>query len=409
VKTSKSSTERIKLGIIADEFFDLELGRRGGFGWAARQVALLFNREPELNVEVVFLSRTVRTNNGAPSEVRVHDTRLLTRTEGRLADVRRLRAERFDLLLMIDYRPSYRFFAAALPRTPIIIWVRDPRTPEDVRKLDTLRIPGAAGVRPQGIEAPDCTSLGRIVGGSRVLGRPVLFATPAPELVAKVPATYGVAPREVFLLPNPVDLDPGGAIRKCARPRVLFLGRLDPIKRPWLFTELAEQFPEVEFVFLGQSHFEGEGAWRPDGLPPNVRTPGHMDGARKLEMLSSAWLLVNTSIHEALAVSFLEALACETPIVSCQNVEGVASRFGEYVGRSDGDGLDALPRFAEALRRLLRDEAMRTRLGRAGRAWVSETHNTARFLSAFGALCAKVGVDVDLKAMSDRGALSARG
>jgi glycosyltransferase involved in cell wall biosynthesis len=394
VKTSKSPAGRIKLGIIASEFFDPSLGGRGGFGWAARQVAQLFNREPGRGVEAVFLSRTVQPGAGATAEVRVHETRLLMRTDGRLADAKRLRAERFDLLLMIDYRTSYRFFAAALPRTPIIIWARDPRTPADVRKIDTLRIPGGEGARPQGIDVTDCTSLGRIVSASRLLGRPVLFATPAPELAANVPITYGVAAQEVFFLPNPIDLD-SAVVRKCARPRVIFLGRLDPIKRPWLFMELAGQFPEVEFVFMGQAHFEGGGAWRPENVPANVRMLGHVDGAEKLETVASAWALVNTSIHEGLAVSFLEALACETPIISCQNVEEVASRFGAYVGSFDGDGLDALPRFAEALTRLLLDEPTRTRLGREGRAWVAETHNPARFLSAFGELCARAGLGRD--------------
>jgi hypothetical protein len=64
VKTSKSPGGRIKLGIIANEFFELELGGMGGFGWAARQVARLFNREPRHGVEAVFLSRMVRTGAG---------------------------------------------------------------------------------------------------------------------------------------------------------------------------------------------------------------------------------------------------------------------------------------------------------------------------------------------------------
>jgi glycosyltransferase involved in cell wall biosynthesis len=390
VKTFKSPTERIKLGIVANEFFDPALGGTGGFGWAARQVARLFNEHPRLGVEAVFLSRMVRPDAGA-SAVRVHDTPLLARGAGRLVDARRLRAEKFDLLLMIDYRPSYRFFAAALPQTPVVVWVRDPRTPEDVLKINTLRIPGAAGVRPQGIDEVDCTSLREIVRASHLLDRRVLFATHAPMLAAKIAATYGVAPAEVFFLPNVIGLEPG-AVSKSVRPRVVFLGRLDPIKRPWLFAELAGRLPEVEFVFMGRSHFEGEGAWRPEGLPANVLVLGHVDGAAKLEALASAWALVNTSIHESLAISLLEALACETPVVSCQNPEGMVSRFGAYVGRCDGDGRDALPRFAEALSRLLRDEETRARLGREGRAWVAETHTSARFLDAFRDLCARAGV-----------------
>lgn len=388
MKTSRDDYKPIKVGIVANEFFGREVGGFGGFGWAARQVARLFNGRPELGFEAVFLNRTLPRGAGGG---RVHDTPLFTRERGRLLDIPAVRAVRPDLLLLIDYRPAFRFFAAALARTPIVVWVRDPRTTEDVRKINTLRLPGAEGTRPQGISKIDCTSLGKIVRASRLLARPVMFAAHAPHLAEKVPDTYGVNPPEVFTLPNPVELNPG-RVSKSERPSVVFLGRRDPIKRPWLFTQLAGRFPEVEFLVMGHSHFEGEGAWRPEGLPANVRLLGHLDGADKLRALSSAWALVNTSIHEALALSILEALACETPVVSCQNPGGVVERFGLYVGRWDGDGMAALPRFEEALRRLLGDAELRARLGREGRVWATGTHNPERFLEAFRALCVRAGL-----------------
>jgi glycosyltransferase involved in cell wall biosynthesis len=389
VKPPRSAPGRpIKLGVVANEFFDLELGRMGGFGWATRQVARCFQAEPSRGVEVVFLSGEPRAAGGKGE---VHGTRLLLQPESRLEHLRRLRAERLDLLLMIDYRPSYRFFARALPRTPILVWVRDPRPPEDVAKIATLRIPGAAHVRPAGVDPIDCTSLAGVVRLSRWLRRPVLFATPAPFLGGKVKGTYGVEAEEVFFLPNIIDLD-AGTVTKHPQPRVVFLARLDPYKRPWLAMKLAQQFPEVEFLFLGQAYVRGEGAWEPGPLPANVRLLGHLDGDEKVHVLSSAWALVNTSIHEGLAVSFLEALACETPVLSCQDPERVVSRFGIYTGRCDGDGLDGLPRLTEGLRQLLRDGERRSELGRSGRQWVARTHSRARFLEAFGALRARAGV-----------------
>jgi glycosyltransferase involved in cell wall biosynthesis len=390
MKASKNPTRRIKLGIVANEFYDLKIGRMGGFGWAARQVANLFNEHPEHGVEVTFLNRTLQLG-GDTTNLQVHQTPLLTRPKGRLAGIRQLRAEKFDLLLMIDYRASYRFFAGALPRTPIIVWVRDPRPPEDVQEINTLRIPGNESTWPQGIEEVDCTSLSKITKASRLFGRRVMFATPAPGLSDKMPGTYGVTPQKVFFLPNIINLYPA-EVQKSPRPCVVFLGRLDPCKRPWLFAKLAEQFPEVEFLFMGQSHFAGEGAWRPLALPANVRLLGHVDEAEKLKRLASAWALVNTSIHEGLAISFLEALACEMPLISCQNPEGVVSRYGIFVGRHDGNGLDGLPHFSKALKRLLHDTETRLRLGKEGRAWVTETHSRARFLSAFRALCVNLGV-----------------
>jgi glycosyltransferase involved in cell wall biosynthesis len=49
---------------------------------------------------------------------------------------------------------------------------------------------------------------------------------------------------------------------------------------------------------------------------------GHVDGLEKTEILSSSWALINTSIHEGLAVSFLEALQCETPLISSVDPDG---------------------------------------------------------------------------------------
>ncbi len=127
-------------------------------------------------------------------------------------------------------------------------------------------------------------------------------------------------------------------------------------------------------------------------LPPNVRLLGHIDGPEKLRVLSSACVLVNTSIHEGLPVSFLEALACETPLLACVDPGGLVSTFGVYAGRFDGSGLDALPSLAAGLERLLADADLRARLGQAGRRWVEATHSRERFLEAFRDLCARAGI-----------------
>jgi glycosyltransferase involved in cell wall biosynthesis len=108
-------------------------------------------------------------------------------------------------------------------------------------------------------------------------------------------------------------------------------------------------------------------------------------------MLGSAWMIVNTSIHESLPISFLEALHCGTPIVSCQDPEGVTSRFGRYVGRVDGSGLDALDVFAEEIETLLDDEGLRLRLGAEGCEWARANHTPTRFLEVFDELATSFG------------------
>lgn len=321
----------------------------------------------------------------------MHGSRIILRRPGRLANLRSVRRERFDLLLTIDYNLGYSVYLRSLPRTPAIVWVRDPRTPEDARRILDVRIPEAGEQTPQGLISHDSSSLARIARESAWLNRPLLLATPAPLLAAKLKGTYGFEPWDFFFLPNPLNLTPPEA-RKSERPTVVFLARLDPYKRPWLFAELARHFPHVEFRFLGQSHFIGPGAWNPEHLAPNVRFLGHVDDDEKRRLLSEAWVAINTSVHEGLAVSFLEALACGTPLLSCVNTGFVVSRYGIYTGRFEGSGMDGINAFRQGLQALLDDSTLRSELGENGRAWVQSTHSVDAFLVAFFRLCDRAGV-----------------
>lgn len=382
--------DRIKIGLVSNEFFDQRLGGMGGFGQAARRIAETFNRDPSLGVDVVYLTGVHRASP-TEREKSVHDTRMMLSRPRSSSYYRDLRRERIDLLMTIDYRANYRKIFRALPRTPVLVWVRDPRTPEDVAHVQTLRMPNGDGAVPQGIEPIDCTSLRGVLRTSRWLGRRVVLATAAPYLAANIPATYGVRDVDSVFLPTIVEIDTRG-IPKSPRPTVVYLGRLDPIKRPWLFVELARHFPEAEFLVMGQSNFHGPGSWEPEDVPPNVRMLGHLDDIERNRHLAAAWVLVNTSVHESLSSSFLEALACEAPLVSCLDPGEVVSRFGRFAGRWDGDGMAGVPKLAEALRELLENDDLRARLGREGREWVRQTYSRAGFLEVFTDLCHRLGV-----------------
>ena len=383
-RRAAGATRPLRVGIVANEFFDRASGRIGGFGWAAANAARSLRETPGAHAEVVFLTGE-RGAAARGEETRVHDTRLLLPSRDYAERVRRLD---LDLLLLIDYRRGYRRVLDALPRVPFVLWSRDPWDASDRAALRTLRIPGAADAPPSGYERPVDATLREVARRARWRRRRWLVATTTPCLAPKVAEAYGVAPPRVHWLPNPVP--PGPTPRRAARPTVLWLGRLDAIKRPWLVVDIARRLPDVEFRIAGDAYVEGPLRWQPSDLPPNVRLEGHLEGKPKEDALASAWLLLGTSIHEGLPISFLEAFAAGLPIVSCQDPEGVASRFGRAIPRCDGSGEDAVPDFAKAIAELVSDTDERQRLGNAAREWVATTHSRERFLLAFRELASEL-------------------
>src|SRR6188472_285735 len=273
------------VGIVANEFFDPALGRMGGFGWAARTSAECLAGARRIARPPVLLAgrrglgarRPDRHESGIP---------LVKHDDDRKRYARRLDRAEVGLFLTVDYRPNYLPVLEARD-LPTIVWICDPRTPADVERIATLELPSRLEP-PQGVDAIDCRSLGAHVNRTETAGGSIAFASPAPALAApSMRSTYDVEPDGIHFLPNPVSPAVAG-VRRAERPRVAFLGRLDPIKRPWVFVELARRFPRIEFVVLGRAHFEGPGSWHPGRLPSNVTVLGHVDGESKRSLLGSA-------------------------------------------------------------------------------------------------------------------------
>ena len=254
---------------------------------------------------------------------------------------------------------------------------------------------------PQGRSAPVATGAGKLwrnfllppavpskgvnkSGGVKGLA---VGATWLPALSERLEPAYHIPSSSAIQLPNIIDMGEFNAKEEheSPSPMVLFLGRCDPYKRPWLLVPIASKFPHVTFVVAGQSHFEGRGSYRLPRLP-NLRMVGHVHARKKRILLKKAWLLINLSVHEGVAISFLEALFCATPIVSLVDPGGLVSSYGLFAGPAQGDGLTGLPKLVESISTLLGNRSLRYDLGKQGRAHVMATHNEQKFVQGFVAL-----------------------
>jgi glycosyltransferase involved in cell wall biosynthesis len=85
-------------------------------------------------------------------------------------------------------------------------------------------------------------------------------------------------------------------------------------------------------------------------------------------------VLINTSIHEALPVSFLEAWSFNTAVLSCRDPDELVSKYGYYTGEIIGEGIQDLGKFEKGLKWLLENNRWKE-LGKKGHEYVKKTHD----------------------------------
>ena len=186
-------------------------------------------------------------------------------------------------------------------------------------------------------------------------------------------------------IPNPVPFETDFDVNSCHKDNlIIFIGRLESQKRAWLFCEVARRMPELQFVVIGKVYRRSEenrSVLDPyiDGKVPNLSFAGHLDGQAKHDYLKRAKILLNTSIWEGIPVSFLEALAVGTLIVSNVNPDNLVERFGVYVGEVGGDGFDGVDLFVSAIQGLMQNEERRRGLARSSVAYIRRRHSIETF------------------------------
>ena len=148
---------------------------------------------------------------------------------------------------------------------------------------------------------------------------------------------------EIEYFPNPVEIKDNFSIEE-KKESVIFLGRLVAVKRPWIYFELAKLLPKYTFYVCGQGEEVRDIIEKYKDIK-NLKFMGHVSGEEKDRLLREAKVLVNTSIHEAIPVSFLEAISYGLSIVSCQNPDDITKKYGYFTGVTLGEGYGNIQEF----------------------------------------------------------------
>ncbi len=213
----------------------------------------------------------------------------------------------------------------------------------------------------------------------RILQEADMIVAQTPEQQRVLKERFG---RESTVIANPIDVEEWDVRRTQPLNRedtagleryVLWIGRADAVhKRPQLCVELARMCPEVEFLLIMNPRDpELEQRLRKE-CPPNVRIVLWVPFPRMPAVFAHATALVNTSLLEGFANTFLQAALSEVPVASLQ----VGAPFLAELGCgciADGD----LGRLADYLRNIWRQGEDRTTLAQA-REFVIQRHGLAQ-------------------------------
>lgn len=133
------------------------------------------------------------------------------------------------------------------------------------------------------------------------------------------------------VVPNGVSLAvPDRVPEPLAGPRVLYLGRLKRYKRVdhivRAVADLLPAYPDLKLDIAGDGDARGEleALVASLGLQAQVTFYGFVDDATKVQLLRSATVFANASVHEGWGISVVEANACGCPAVA-YNVPGLSA------------------------------------------------------------------------------------
>jgi len=134
------------------------------------------------------------------------------------------------------------------------------------------------------------------------------------ESTSSVLEGLGVPAANIRVVHNGVDV-PSTLAPRCEQPLFVGLGRLVPHKR---FDLMLRAWARVRPATGGRLVIAGAGPLREQlerGAPPGTDFVGHISDAEKLDLLASAWVLVQPSRLEGWGLVVMEAAACATPTI----------------------------------------------------------------------------------------------
>lgn len=202
----------------------------------------------------------------------------------------------------------------------------------------------------------------------------------------------GFFPDEIQVIHNGIGIPPEIEAISQNRFHIGTTGRMVPVKDYYLFLDIAavvtKQAPYVRFSILGDGPLKDELRKRAKEL----QLDGHVNllptQPNPFPYYRSLDIYLNTSIHEGIPLSILEAMACGKPVVASKvgGIPEIISHTKEGLlvdGRKPQD-------YAYACLTLIKNQVLRDQMGKAAREKIATHFNVANMAQCYYELYKKI-------------------
>lgn len=168
-----------------------------------------------------------------------------------------------------------------------------------------------------------------------------------------------------------------------AGKHILWVGRLDPIKKPERYIELAKKFKDATFLMIAPMVLEhqkyGQNFLKRTDIPKNLLILPYVNPSEIKVYYQQAKIYVMTSESEGFSNTMMEAMEASCPILSYEvNPENMINLHGlGYCANGSKED------FYYYFERLLRDENAAHKMGKNGLKYITKNHRADIVLPAF--------------------------
>jgi len=200
----------------------------------------------------------------------------------------------------------------------------------------------------------------------------------------------GFAPDRVSVVPPGIDpkFSPGG--ERSGHPLMVAVGRLVPVKDFSRLIRLAqrvrEDVPDLELVIVGEGYERDslEAQIAEADLGGWVHLPGRVSDDELIDLYRRAWVVASVSSREGWGMTLTEAAACGTPAVATR----IAGHSDAVTEGESGLLAEHDDELVDAMRRVLTDRDLRTRLSDGARTRAAALTWEATAIGTFSVLAA---------------------